>query len=391
MSAFRKRLLAAGAAWVLALSVRAHAAAPPAGPGVPSRVLLEFFYEEGCSDCERVKQEVLPFVEASYPDQLQVEHLGIGVASNYVRLTRYFDRFGTTRNEHVFMAVNRSALLAGFDEISQRLAPAIEQGLLASPAAAAAAAAGDPAGLLAERLRRFTLFGVVMAALADGINPCAISTLVFLVSVLTMAKARGGHILRMGGAFCAATFITYTAIGLGLLGALHRLEQFPAVRAAVEHVLIAALLLLSLLSFRDAFRYRASQDAKDITLQLPARIRNTIHRLLRQGIGEKAQITGSFAIGILVTGLESVCTGQMYVPTLALIVKSGSRSAEALLLLLLYNAIFVLPLVLVLALTWRGLQLKRVIDWSARNVFVSKLLLGSLFFALALTFFLLRM
>lgn len=84
---------------------------------------------------------------------------------------------------------------------------------------------------------------------------------------------------------------------------------------------------------------------------------------------------------MLVTALESVCTGQMYVPTLIVMVKSGMSKAWY--YLLLYNLMFITPLVVVFILTYFGLRTQTLLDWSKKNVVVSKVLLGSFFLILA--------
>ena len=224
---------------------------------------------------------------------------------------------------------------------------------------------------------------MLVGGLIDGINPCAIATLVFLISVLSMSRVSGWNLLLVGVAFCLASLLTYTAIGFGVLRALHALACFQTVRTSVDFILVAVLTVFAVYSFCDAFRYRQTRMTKDVTLQLPAKVKQTIHRIVRVGLGKKAQVTWAFAIGAAVTALESVCTGQIYVPTLALVVKSGTAVTRGLSYLVLYNLMFILPLVVVFLLTYRGLKLTRLIEWSVRNVFVSKLLMGGFFLALA--------
>ena len=224
----------------------------------------------------------------------------------------------------------------------------------------------------------------------DGVNPCAIATLVFLISVLSMSHTAGRHLLAVGGAFCLASFLTYTAIGLGLLHALRALSYYQTLQQTVEVILILLLVALAFLSFRDAARFRISQKANDITLQLPERIRNRIHRILRTRLGRSAQVATAFAVGAAVTALESVCTGQVYVPTLAFVVKSGTGAARGMAYLLLYNLMFIVPLVIALWLTYRGMGVTRLMAWSRDNVVGAKVMLGVFFLALAVVMALLR-
>lgn len=51
--------------------------------------------------------------------------------------------------------------------------------------------------------------------------------------------------------------------------------------------------------------------------------------------------------------------------------------------LLLYNLMFIVPLVTVFILTYFGLRTPTLLDWSKKNVVVSKVLLGIFFIILA--------
>ena len=147
--------------------------------------------------------------------------------------------------------------------------------------------------------------------------------------------------------------------------------------------MFGVLVIFAVLSFRDAYRFRVSKNPDDVTLQLPFAIKERIHRILRGKLGGKATAAGAFIAGSAVTALESVCTGQIYVPTLVFVLKSGEADLRGWMSLLVYNGMFILPLVVVLLLTYRGMKTQRLIDWSTRNVVGSKILIGCLFAALA--------
>jgi ABC-type multidrug transport system fused ATPase/permease subunit len=63
--------------------------------------------------------------------------------------------------------------------------------------------------------------------------------------------------------------------------------------------------------------------------------------------------------------------------------KSGEMWNQGLPLLILYNLCFVVPLVAVFGLTWAGLRFAQLMNWSIRNVVISKILLGLLFLGMA--------
>jgi hypothetical protein len=234
--------------------------------------------------------------------------------------------------------------------------------------------------LLGRHVEGFTLGGVVSAAVVDSINPCAMATLVFFVSLLLAAQVGVRNMWLAGGAFVAACFTTYFAIGFGLLRALHLIAGFGIVRRAVDGVLLASLLVLAALSFRDAVRYRRTGKAGDVILRLPRRIEDRIHAVMKRGLRKRSLLLGGLGIGVVVTALESVCTGQVYVPALVLMIKSGQGVGRSAAYLALYNLIFVMPLVILLALAGWGVRTPALVAWSRKNVAVSKTLLG-LFFA----------
>jgi len=226
---------------------------------------------------------------------------------------------------------------------------------------------------------------VISAGLIDGVNPCVFSTLVFFMSLLSLSKIRGRRLLLAGSVYCLASFITYVLLGLGLFQALRMLAGFGR---TVDLIMVAALIVFAVLSFADAFRFRASADNSKVMLQIPTKVKTRIHAVMRRGLSSRWLLTGVFGVGVLVTLLESVCTGQVYLPTLALMAK---RSGGVWIWwLLLYNLMFILPLLAVFALAYRGVNSMKWLAWSRRNVVWGKLLLGVLFAALALLLWLLR-
>ena len=140
---------------------------------------------------------------------------------------------------------------------------------------------------------------------------------------------------------------------------------------------------LALFSFRDAFRFRKSQRADDVTLQIPKAFKTRIHNIMRSRLGTGGSILGGLVTGAGVTVLESVCTGQSYVPVLMYMLKKDCSNFCVWLLLIVYNLLFVLPLAVVFVCFHRGMQLTALIEWSKRNLVVVKILLGLFFSAMA--------
>jgi hypothetical protein len=376
--------LVAAAGW-------ARAGEAAVGANQPS-VRIDFFFQAGCGECARIKAELLPELETRYAGFYLLNMRDIAEGGNYALLARYQNRLGVTGNAPVSMVLDGEVYLAGLDEILSGLFPAVDR-LLADRLAGKPAPSPDPppgAGeekgegdLMAERARSFTLPAVIGAGLVDGINPCAISTLVFFVSLLSVLQVAGPKLIVVGVSFCAASFVTYTAIGFGMLRFIQLFSGYALMRTAVNVAMIILLAVFAALSFLDAWRYHRSGKAADVTLQLPDKIKLRIHKIMRKGLGTGHLVIGSLLVGSAVTVLESVCTGQVYLPTLVMLIKGGAGDFRNWLYLLLYNLMFQVPIVVVFVLTLKGLKTAELMSLSKRGVTWSKVAMGLFFVTMA--------
>ncbi len=345
-------------------------------------VPIDFFYEPGCRECEKIQTELLPEIGTRFPGACTIQSHDIGIETNFLYLLQLEHGLGYTSPERAYLIVNRQYIFGSspsHEEFFAVISNVLKQGVVrpvpekVSP---------DVAG---KRFGGFTFPAVVAAGLIDGINPCAISTLVFFMSLLAVSKVRNRQLILLGVSFCLASFLTYLALGFGLFRILHLFSGFTLLRSVVEKGMAAVLLILAALSTRDAIRFRRTGRAADVTLQLSAGMKKRIHDVMHRGLGSTSIVSGGLLIGFAVTVLESVCTGQVYVPALVLILKESAFSEpRAWLLLLLYNILFVLPLVVVFIAVYFGLRTETLLAWSRRNVVVSKLLLGLFFVLMAL-------
>lgn len=345
-------------------------------------VQIDFFYEPGCRTCEQIEQEILPEIGKRFPDTCEIRRHDIGIETNFLTLLKLENALGYDGAERGYLVVGGRRVFGPSPDV-ETLCAAISG--LADQPAASAGEEPQPDALLAQRFHGFTLPAVLLAGLLDGINPCAISTLVFFMSLLAVSRVRNRQLILLGISFCTASFLTYLALGFGLFRVLHLFAGFTVLRRAVEAVFAAVLLIFAALSFRDAIRFKKTGRAADVTLQLSAGMKQRIHGVMRRGLGSRSVVLGGLMTGTAVTALESVCTGQVYVPTLVLILKESAFSGlRAWMLLLAYNLMFILPLAAVFAAVYFGLKTDTLLRWSRRNVVVSKTLLGLLFILIAL-------
>ena len=337
--------------------------------GLPP-VTIDYFYETGCPACNRVKEQVLPELKERYEGFYVLNNHDVGEKSNVIMLVAYQNKLGVTSNEPVCIVVDYQYVFNGFDAIKTGLLPCIDKGVserLApdwKPPKPITISSDNSFRIADARIHRFTLSAVIMAGFLDGINHCAISTIVFFMSLLTVSKLHGKAFLLMAVPFCIASFLTYFLIGLGLLRVFHSLSGVTYIRSGLNIAIISILVILAILSFRDGFLYWRTSNPRDVAVKLPGAITAKIHGIMRAGIAGRSLIAAGLITGALVTALEGVCTGQVYVPTLVMLAKSGQEQGRAVSYLLVYNLVSDIPLITILILTYFGMKTQTLIDWS---------------------------
>ena len=356
-----------------------------------SETLLDFYYAAGCRSCLRFLRDTVPRLERELGLHLRVrEHdiLDPEVYESYRELLR-----ARSERERAFPALLAAGLLLqGEREIREGLKPALAgvrgaggaaEGGFRKPEGARPSLLPPPGLGLAGRL---ALLPILAAGLLDGINPCAFTTLVFLLSALALAGRSRRQILLIGACFTAAVFFTYLAIGAGLLQGVRLAGAFPAVAAALRWLLIAGLIVLAGLSVYDYVLIRSGRS-REILLQLPDRLKQRIHRNIRERTRAASLAASSLVLGFLVSVFELACTGQVYFPTLVYLVRVRP-DAGSFFFLLLYNLGFILPLGVVFLLAWWGVASQRLASFARRSLAGVKITLAVLFLGLAvLTYF----
>lgn len=362
----------------------AGSASPAAGPAVD----MDFYYAAGCRECLRFLLRTVPALERELGLSLRVREHDILDSRVYEEYQRRLAAAGEAERAYPALSVG-GRLLQGEREIRSGLRPVLERLRASTPPPEAEGAGGRAGGTgTPDRpLRsRLTLLPVLAAGLLDGINPCAFTTLVFLLSSLAVAGRSRRQVLLIGLCFTAAVFLTYLALGAGLLQGLRLAGAFPVVSTVLRWVLIAGLLALAALSLYDFALVRAGRS-REMLLQLPRSFKERIHRDIRTRARAAALAASSLVLGFLVSVFELACTGQVYLPTLAYLVRVRP-DAGSFFYLLLYNLGFIAPLAAVFALAFWGVASQRLAAFVQRSLGTVKIALAVLFLGLAvLTYF----
>src|SRR3989338_6322890 len=240
-----------------------------------------------------------------------------------------------------------------------------------------------------ERFLSFGLFTVLGAGLIDGVNPCAFTALVFFISFLNFVGYRKKELLLLGIVFILSVFFTYVLIGIGLFKFIQSLEVFSLL-SEIIYLLVAWLtIILGMYSIYDWYIYKKTGNPDQLKLNLPSFIKLKIQRIV-QGASRNRNRTlvelaiAVFASGFVVSLLESVCTGQTYVPTITYVLKTPSLRSKAFFYLVLYNLMFILPLAIIFLAALRGVTSETFSKIARRHLGAVKLLTAALFFLLGI-------
>lgn len=348
----------------------------------PAPISVAYFYQVGCQECSRAEYDIR-YVQSKYP-QLLVEKYNV---QEDAALAEWLGaRFGVPEERRLATP----ALFVGGDYlIGSDITPEALLALAEKYAPTGAERAWADFNLEAaeqriiERFKSFGLLTVVFAGLVDGLNPCAFATLVFFVSYLALSGRKGREILAVGGAFTLGVFLTYLAVGLGFYKVLDLLGGLLTTLGRWVYGLTGLFCaVLAVFSFLDFLKARRGEIG-DMTLNLPHGLRMRINAVIRRGRRSQAFVAGAFVTGLVVSFLELACTGQVYLPTIIFVVSRPEMRGRAFVFLVLYNLLFILPLVVVFVLAYYGTASKQLTRFLQRRAAAVKLGMTLLFVALA--------
>ncbi len=209
-----------------------------------------------------------------------------------------------------------------------------------------------------------TLLTVITTAAIDSINPCAIGVLILMISVMVGAKQSTGRMVLLGGLYILSVLTVYLLAGLGLL---YFLSTIPLWLTEYLSISVGILIVFAgILEIKDFFWY-----GRWFSLTIPGRFVDRIHIM-----SNRTTIPGVMLLGAFVSAVELPCTGAPYLAIITML--SQYFDFTAFLLLVLYNIIFVAPLILILLLVAGGMKLHKIKSWKHKNKAYMRLLMGLL-------------
>lgn len=194
---------------------------------------------------------------------------------------------------------------------------------------------------------------VLISSILDSVHPCSFSILLITIAFLFGMQMTRNKILQIGGVYIAGIFTAYFLIGLGILKVLH-LFNTPHFMGKLGATILIVFGVINLVNeFFPRFPIR---------LKIPSVSHTAMGRLM-----EKASVPAAFGLGILVGICQFPCMGGPYLMIIGLL-HDQINYLKGFGYLLLYNAILIVPLVVVLWIAADKALVDKIQEWKRTNM-----------------------
>jgi cytochrome c biogenesis protein CcdA/glutaredoxin len=215
-----------------------------------------------------------------------------------------------------------------------------------------------------------TLLAIIAGASVDAINPCAFAVLIILVTTI-LATGKAKRALAAGLTFSTSVFISYFLMGLGLYKALAIGNS-----SHIFYKLVGWLaIILGLFNLKDYFWY-----GKGFLMEVPRSWRPALKNLLNSVTSP----AGAFTVGFLVSLFLLPCTSGPYIVILGMLAKKV-QLFKTVLYLLLYNLIFVAPMILISMAVYKGFDPTKAEEIRQKRLRLLHLIAGLVMLAMGIS------
>ena len=221
-----------------------------------------------------------------------------------------------------------------------------------------------------------TLAKVLSLAVVDAINPCAFAVLLLmLTTILAYNPGNRRSILFAGLAFVSSVFVMYFLYGLVIIKFFQVVEALAPAKFWLFKGLGVAAITFGVLNIRDFIRYKPGRLGTEMPLLMRPKVKKIIYGI--------TSTKGAFITGLLVTFFLLPCTIGPYV--IAAGILSVFDMVENVPILLLYNLIFILPMLGIVGGVYLGLgRVHDIYLWKERNIGKLHLVAGTVILGLGI-------
>ena len=311
------------------------------------------FYGQGCPNCAQLEE----FLKTINNSCLNIEKYEVYFNKENAKLFEQMARAYNTKIQGVPTLFIDDKVISGFNnEIGNQIKQEIEK--------CKKEVCINPKNKIknSKKISTLTIPAIISAAIVDSINPCEFAVLIILLSTILITGNRKKALLA-GLAFSLAIYLSYFLMGIGLYSAITSTHITKTI------YIIASILaiLLGLLNIKDYFFY-----GKGILMEVPRAWRPKMKMLIKS----VTSIPGAFFLGIIISLFLLPCTSGPYIVILGMLAETATKNT-AVLLLMFYNLIFILPmLIITFAIYYGWTTTERVENFRMRKLRTLHLIAG---------------
>ena len=339
-------------------------------------VLVILFVTGSCESCIRAEE----YLKKLVPDgQFCLRIHNIMEDDNVAVLRKLMKIYGVPESlQQVPLLFYKNGYYSGADAIRRNVPDSLKNKETAGPWE-------DAASELLKEKEDISISRIKLLATGfiNGLNPCGISMLLMVLSVILMS---GKSFFKGSLAYLAGKFLTYLLLGftIGTFFSVVESRIFGTVQE-ILNIFLAVLALFFGLFYLMDFIYVLRKDYGRERLRLPERFRKWNHGMIKK----LSEVQGNywypmlFLLGIAISAGEFLCTGQVYLATLLYMAEqNGAFSMDMTGNLLIYLAAMSVPMVLLVILVSKGKNVMSASHISLKILPFIKLCYSIFFFVL---------
>jgi hypothetical protein len=351
------------------------------------RLNLYVFWSATCPHCDRALRFVsaleseLPWLnlralEVSEPESVTLYSTfaeQLGIEARYVpaffycgrSFQGYQDDRTTGRSLREALEACHADLVAALEAEASR--PGDREGVMAPPVELPLLGPLDPASV------SLPVLTLVLAGL-DAFNPCAFFVLLFLLSLMAHVQSRTRMAL-VGGMFVLCSGLVYFAFMAAWLNLFLLVGYLPLVTTGAGLVAV----VIGVINVKDFVWLR-----RGISLSIPERAKPRLYQRTRALVGAAslpAMLAGTVMLALAANAYELLCTAGFPLVFTRVLTLAELSTPAYYGYLLLYNVVYVLPLLAIVAVFVITLGARRLTETESR---ILKLLSGLMVIGLGL-------
>ncbi|HEY8364388.1 MAG TPA: cytochrome c biogenesis protein CcdA [Haloplasmataceae bacterium] len=230
-------------------------------------------------------------------------------------------------------------------------------------------------------------FLILLGGLIDGVNPCAMAMLILFVGIVLGSNTKKSTLINIAISYISGLFITYFLLGVVLIRFLSVIRPYTTSLSTILNIFIIIFSLFFFIFNLHDFLVTRKKEYQKVKNQLPKGIQKLNKKLIKlftEKMKNKNLIIVyfiSFTLAVIIAFTEFLCTGQIYLPILLMI--SETSGVMGIIKLLLYNIMFVVPLIILAFVTIKARSAMETSNVIREKMHIIKLLSSILFLGLA--------